>query len=388
MPASPRRCGCRSVLRRVLLCGTLLCAAAPALAQTEPPSLRTFGYFQNALEYVWDYEQDTREKTFLVQQLNLFFQKDLDRRWTALVDIEAVNNFSSLRRWGSLSLSEAWVRYRASRRFNVKAGLHVPPFNNLNEIKNRAPLLPYIIRPYVYETSLNEAIETSAFLPERAYAQVYGFFPLGAAKLDYGVYLGDSPNVNADRTRGQTGADTTDTFLVGARVGVRYDELKAGLSATRDVFVLASLLPGEPAVPRPMLVEGQVDVPRYRLGGDLSYTLGRLYLESEFIWIEHADEPTGVDSDLFFAYATLGFYVTDRLFAYGSYWLERESLRYPDLRLRVRVNIPTGGVSYVVNDMITLKAQYAYVDIDLGGHGHSVFPARFSHLSTAVSVVF
>jgi hypothetical protein len=368
-----------------LLCWALLSGAPAAFAQSEDSPLHTFGYFQNALQYTWDYDRDVRQKTFLAQQLNLFLQKDLGERWTALVDFEAVNNFSSFRRWGSFNLAEAWIRYRAGAPFNVKAGLHVPPFNNLNEIKNRTPLLPYIIRPYVYETSLSESIETGAFVPERAYAQVYGFLSAGAFKLDYGAYLGNSPNINDRREQGQTGADTTDTYLVGGRIGLRYGELKAGISGTRDVFVLADSLYGQ-SVPTPAFT-GSIE--RYRLGADLSYTLGRFSLETEFINISHDEGTLDADVEVTFFYATLGCYATDRLFVYASYWLDRERQRYPGGLIRVDVDVPTAGASYVLNDMVTLKAQYAYVGIDVdAGPDQSVFPSTFSHFSTAVSVVF
>ena len=366
-----------------VLCCCLSLTAPAAFAQPEPSPLRTFGYFQNSFQQQWDYQHDRETNTFLAQQLNLFLQKDLGERWTALVDFEVVNNFSSTRRWGSFNLEEAWIRYRASRQFNLKVGLHIPPFNNLNEIKNRTPLLPYIIRPFVYETSLGEAIDTETYLPARAFGQIYGFFPVDGLKIDYALYLGNSPNINDQRERGQTGADTSNTFLVGGRLGLRVGELKAGVSAARDYVnpigpIPYDALPGEP--------EQYQDIARTRLGADLSYTHRRLYLETEIIRVDAGRSDIGLDMDLYFWYGTLGYFVTDRLLVYGSYWTNWEWHTVLGERLRARVNIPTGGASYMLNDMMTLKAQYAYVDID--AHGRSLFPAEFGHFSTAVSVVF
>jgi hypothetical protein len=119
-------------------------------------------------------------------------------------------------------------------RFNLKLGLSIPTFNNLNEINNRTPLLPYVIRPLVYETSFNEFIPIEEFVPARAFVQAYGFFPFGESKLDYAVFVGNSPNINSDPERGQTGTDTTATILVGGRLGIRYRELNLGFSATRE----------------------------------------------------------------------------------------------------------------------------------------------------------
>ena len=98
--------------------------------------------------------------TFNLQQLNMFFQRDITQQWTSFVNVEILNNYSSSRQWGALNLEEAWVKYRRNNFFSLKLGLQIPIFNNLNEIKNRTPLLPYIIRPLVYETSMSEAISS------------------------------------------------------------------------------------------------------------------------------------------------------------------------------------------------------------------------------------
>ena len=108
-------------------------------AQLGEAPIKVFGYFQNEFEYqkgTGDIE-DLEENSFALQQLNLFFQKDLGQDWTALINFEIINSFSSLYQRGGFKLEEAWARYRASRQFNLKLGLQIPIFNNLNEIKNR-----------------------------------------------------------------------------------------------------------------------------------------------------------------------------------------------------------------------------------------------------------
>ncbi len=67
----------------------------------------------------------------------------------------------------------------------------VPTFNNLNEIKNRTPLLPYIFRPFVYEASVFDLFPVNELVPEQAFLQVYGFIPAGEVKFDYAVYVGN-----------------------------------------------------------------------------------------------------------------------------------------------------------------------------------------------------
>ena len=77
----------------------------------------------------------------------MFLGKDLGENLTALVNAEIFNTLSTSRATGALNLEEAWVRYRAGRAFNVKLGLQIPVFNHLNTIKNRMPVLPYVVRP-------------------------------------------------------------------------------------------------------------------------------------------------------------------------------------------------------------------------------------------------
>ena len=166
------------------------------IAQEEETPIKIFGYFQNSFQHWTTFEERPRQNSFSLQQLNVFFQKDLGPDWTAFVNFEFLNNFSSGRQWGSAKLEEVWIKYRANMKFNLKLGLLVPTFNNLNEIKNRTPLLPYIIRPLAYETSFGAFIPIEILTPVQGFAQVYGFLPTGEAKVDYAVYLGNSPNIN------------------------------------------------------------------------------------------------------------------------------------------------------------------------------------------------
>ena len=145
-----------------------------------------------------------------MQQQNLFIQRDIDRGWRAFLSYEFVNSFSSARRWGSASLEEAWLRYRAGPSLSLKLGQSIPVFNDFNETKNRTALLPYILRPLVYETSFAEFVAVEEYLPQRAFAQAYGHFTRGRLKLDYAVYVGNGPNLNDDPDVGQTGVDTTE----------------------------------------------------------------------------------------------------------------------------------------------------------------------------------
>lgn len=362
-----------------------LIGLSSAFAQGEENPIRIFGYFQNSLQQWTAFENRPEQNSFSVQQLNLFFQKDLSPNWSAFVNFEFLNNFSSSRQWGAANLEEAWIKYRADMRFNLKLGLQIPIFNNLNEIKNRTPLLAYIIRPLAYETSFSEFIPVDILTPERAFAQVYGFFPNGETKIDYAVYIGNSPNIRSTLLEEQSGVDTTSTFLVGGRLGFRHRELKIGFSATYDRDNIFEFLAFDYDIPRTQLNE----IPKIRLGGDLSYNFGNFSFESEFIKVDINRENINLNADLDFYYATLGYHFTEKLFIYGSYWAMNEHLEVsaPNIEFNDAgdVHVYSLGASYGLTDRIRLKAQASRVtNKDEGIKGRS----KFSLLALAVSAFF
>jgi hypothetical protein len=347
----------------------------------------------------------TTSTSFIMQQLNLFLQKDLAKNWTAFINFELVNSFSSSRQWGAYSLEEAWTRFRLSKEFNLKLGLQIPIFNNLNEIKNRTPLLPYITRPLVYETSFNEFLALEEYLPARAYVQTYGFLPYGKFKLDYAFYLGNSPNVNNDRQQGQTGVDTSSTFLVGGRVGLRFKELKAGISGSYDKGnIYDNLLFWTHISPEPDSVAGLLGVQvsdfdrvgRGRLGVDLSYNIWRISFEGEYIAVDYDDRTIDWNVDKEFYYATLGYQLTDRLLIYGSYWYTRENFIHftydegEELifeRADFEIIVPNVGLAYTYSDRMTFKLQFAHVDI--GSDTSDLVPdEQLKILAGAISIFF
>ncbi len=374
--------------RRALLVGWLmLLGTTPVFGQEEEKPLKIFGYFQNAFSYENYVESDvfSNNSTFAAQQLNAFFQKDFSPHWTALVNFEVLNSFSTREQWGAFGLEEAWVKYRANKQLQVKAGLHVPVFNNLNEIKNRTPLLPYAIRPLPYETSFSDIIDIEAYLPQRAYAQVYGYLPIGEVKLDYGVYLGNGPNVRRGFEDGQSGTDSTTTFMIGGRVGIRTGDLKLGVSHTSDKSNFLLRDGGRFGLPTAMLR----NVPRARLGADFSYYQNRIFFEAEAIRV-YEDYQVDMDFDKRFAFATLGYQVTEDLLGYVSYWVMQEDVRL-DAREIGKLFVPTVGVSYQLRDRIMLKAQYAYVTAKFdvqSEFGPASERNKFHYFATAVSVVF
>ena len=384
-----------------------LCGAAEGLAQRGPAGVHIFGFFQN--EFLHESSKrsfkfgsfdstlvNASTNSFVLQQLNLLFRRDFGRRWRTFVNLEVLNTFSTSRQTGAINLEEAWARFRLDEKLNVKVGLQIPTFNNFNEIKNRTPLLPYIIRPLVYESSFNEIIDIEDFFPNRGFVQVYGFLP-ATTKLDYALYLGNTTNISRrgevqTGNTGQSGIDTTNAVLVGGRVGLRLnelgrlDELKVGVSMTRDVT--NEIAHYEALLPRFMAdVE---KIPRFRFGLDFSFHLGGFFFEGETISVTHDDGAAEVNIDKSFYYGTLGYELTEQLKVYVSYWKVRQyftgltlisdGFLYvfgphdtdfpPDIaNAEVGINqldiaVPTAGIAYQLNDRITVKAQYAFADVD------------------------
>ncbi len=356
-------------------------------AQTSETPIRIFGYFQNTFlnqEESRDkfeegllsgrpIKQDRSQNSFSTQQLNLFFQKDIDPQWRAFVNFEFLNNFSSSRAWGDADLEEAWVRYRRNDAFSLKIGLLLPTFNNLNEIKNRTPLLPYIIRPIIYESAFREFIAVEEYTPQRAFLQAYGFLPAGPVNFDYAVFLGNSPNISTLMQEGQSGRDTTSTFLVGGRFGLRYGELKIGISGSRENDNLFQNI-GQSLELREVsealggdLTDGNqnrfAEIPRTRIGADLSYHLRGFSFESELLDFQVKNE-SEVALERNFYYATLGYRFTEELYIYGTYWDLSDKLQILDRDVEsVDIEVWSAGLAYNLNDRITLKAQYAIADV-------------------------
>ncbi len=360
-----------------IILGILLFSAA-VTRSTELP-LKIFGYFQTELRQ--DNDSGNASNSFLLQQLNLFLQRDLAEDWTSFVNFEIVNSYSSFRDWGSFSLEEAWVSYRSSEQFKIKVGLQIPEFNNLNIIKNRTPLLPYIFRPIIYETSFGESINLDVFTPNRAYAQIYGSIPSHGLKIDYAGFLGNSSNVRTsqqvrDGAGGnalQSGVDTTNGFMVGTRLGIRYKGVKAGFSTTHEktnTFVGVENFLNAPA-------SNNTYIPLVRLGGDLSFNWKDFAVEAEYANSRFTREiASGIKVEAEFFYTTLGYYVNDYLFIYGSLSQLRiddfgvdgsvdsaGDTVYSGYAVDIDVDLPTLGFSYTFNDRLTFKGQMLLADL-------------------------
>jgi hypothetical protein len=203
--------------------------------------------------------------------------------------------------------------------------------------------------------------------PERTFIQTNGFIPISKSKIDYAFYLGNSPNINDNSLYNQTGIDTTNTFLIGGRLGLRISDLKMGLSATYDKTNTFKSF--EPFLNLP---DGFLEkVQRTRIGGDLSYDFQKLRLESEFIIVNYDDDVDVLKLNKQFHYVTLGYFIDEEVFLYYSYWFTEEHYNYIDpnsidievINGKIRIKVPTVGLSYHMTERITFKGQVAQARI-------------------------
>lgn len=371
-----------------------LCATTPKVhAQGD---LNIFGYFQSSFSNSTPKNDFSGSKnhSFLVQQLNLMASKNLNDNFSAFINLEVVNSFSSERNWGGLNLEEAWVKYYHSDAFNLKAGLLIPRFNNLNEIKNRMPLLPYVIRPLVYEATISELIDIGDYVPERAYIQAYGFIPVGRAKFDYAAYVGNSEKSYVAAQAGGTvvrGNDTSTFKLVGGRIGASYGDFKIGVSATYDRENHNDTSASN------FFKFG--DVPRIRIGGDVSYSIVGFNLEGEIIMVRYSlsDEQEKVIDNINqhpvfknfvgpafeknFYYGNLAYNITPELYAYAGYsYMDSKENPF----WKHGFSALSAGAGYRPIDAVTVKAQYAKYKLNKNDQ----FDFETDFIYAAVSVFF
>lgn len=401
----------QSHLKIIGLIVVLATCVAPDVRSDES-DLNVFGYFQT--EFHQEDDSGVTSNTFLLQQLNLFFQKELGDDWNSFVNLEILNSFSSSRDWGSLELSEAWVSYHSSDQFKIKMGLHIPEFNNLNTIKNRSPLLPYIIRPFVYESSFSEFFNQDFLVPARAFLSIYGTIPSRNVKIDHAFYIGNSYNIRTgtqvrsiERSSApQSGADTTEFLMLGGRLGARYKGFKLGVSGTYEKYN-GSL---DYAYYFNKSESNYIGMPLYRFGADFSYYSRLFMVESEYLSSKVDREfEVGLGVEANFYYVTLGIYVNDYLFLYGTVSklniddfgvlqtiTPPADTSYIGYKSETDVSLPFVGLSYNLNSRMTFKGQIMLVDIDVKnyflnqGAGNAFFKDSrdINRFSVAVSAFF
>ena len=287
-----------------------------------------------------------------IQQLNIFARKEIDQNFTAWVNLEITGSYNSSLKWGNFSLQEAWINYQANDAFNIKAGLLIPRFAYLNEIKNRTILLPYITRPLVYESSISD-IDQSDYVPERAFLQVYGNLNFGKIIFDYAAFVGPSESsyITSTGAIGGNSVDTTNFKLFGGRIGIKIGEFRFGVSGTTDKDNQQNSI--------------KEDVPRTRLAFDLGYSAYNFFFDSEFISVHLSPNNSTQNMDKQFYYGTLGYNFTDKLFGFGSYSYLKDN---NNSIFKAGLKSVVFGIGYKPVEAVVVKANYSNY------FGNSSFP--------------
>jgi len=373
----------RATVALIVLTGLAGLSPVPAAADDWSENLHIFGYLQAQWYSQTRINSDETVNSFNLQQLNLMAQRGIGEEFSAFINIEMINSFNSQNNWGSINIEEAWLRWRPSHKFQLKMGLLIPTFNRFNAIKNRTPILPYVIRPIVYEASFAGDVPLEEYVPQRAYVQAYGYFPVGV-KLDYAVYLGNTYEVNSDPLYGPTGTDTTGSVLVGGRVGARLREFQLGFSFTHQPVSFFQGLEDT--------LGGGADrfdsVAQRRFGVDFSFQVWRFNFESEYINVMYDEDAPEIDVDKQFGYLTLGYQISERWHIYLSHWQLQEyrnDLLVPE---KIIIQIPNVGASFTMNDRITFKAQSGSGNFETEKAGVDISEKDFDFFTLAVSVFF
>jgi hypothetical protein len=359
--------------------------ATPATSQENYSDLYVFGYMQAAYVDIGQSILGPHSTTFFLQQANIMASKEFDAQFSSFLNLQLTNSYNSQLGWGAMNLEEGWVKYSYSRAFNVKGGLILPSFNALLKVKNRTPLLPYILRPLVYEPLMADRMNTEVFLPFRANAEVYGSIPVYGIDLDYAVFWGNSESsyiISGHGTGFQvSGMDTTLSKLWGGRLGVSTPWMRVGVSATTDKENQTQM--------------GLGAVQRYRLGADMSVHFSHLSFDGEVILVrtDLDDRQTGMFSmirafnpmigtalERNFLYGTLLWDFNDALYVYGSYSVFQVN-DYVGMDDGVRSLSFGGGWRPV--ESVVVKAQYVKISSD-----SPAFPLNIGIPIIAVSVMF
>lgn len=406
---------------------TLLLFPVALLAQD---NVRFFGYVQPILQTFQsdqDFWDEVKYNTAGVSQANFFVSADFANNLSAFVNFELINNFSTDKKWGALNLQEAYLKWYHSNYLTVKFGQVIPQFNALFEIYNRTPLLPYLVRPKLYEATSGNLVDIFDILPQKAIAQVTGYLPLtDAFKLDYAAYLNHSvnkfhsnPNNDLKPYYVAYGQSASPYLGYGGRIGIRHSNFSIGGSATHDMSNQRRFRWTESGD------EANLgDIPRMRLGADFSFNYGPVTLTGEVMvnQSKYEDDRTVTFTDVYdndlektmtldeffkyahgqnkmfigegldklFYYVTLQYNLTDEIYGFVMYDYLKDEIDPYFFGIEGYKGIALGA-GWNVNDNVVLKAQYQFNQalyentLDYVNYEETEYREHFITLGTSIS---
>ena len=356
----------------------------------------------------FEFEQSFESNSFSLHQVNLFFQKPINERSLFFLSLEASGSYSTKTPSGNFEIPEGWINYRFSELLELKAGLLLPKFNNLTEIKNRLPLFPYLIRPLMYEGLLSSLVYVEDYKPQSAYFQISGSKKIRPShSLEYALYVGNAENsflskqiddsftVNENSAALYRGENLNTALLFGGRIGViqNLQNFKAGVSFTYDkdnktkeensMFRL-------PGLTTPVL--GEID--RYRLGFDLSFNIADFSFEGEYMGAFHDHSvirktPAYSKANLnkFFLYSGLTYHISEQFYAFGYYSLSKDysyEFIHANTPSAGGINIYSVGGGWKPFENTSIKLQY--LKSDIGANDYLEY--SITMISLGVSTIF
>jgi len=378
-------------------------------------SVDIYGYVQSSYSFFHNYytpyapvgESNYTYNNMGINQLNLFLAKDLGNDFSSFINFEFINNYSSDKGFGSFNISEAYIKWDYRDFLKVKFGMVIPQFNALFEIYNRTPLLPYVVRPKLYDATSGNLVDIFDILPQKALIQVYGSIPVESANLEYALFAGNPPNSllsspNNNLLPGYVayGESANNYISFGGRVGIKTSNLRIGVSASIDKDNRRNFIKDE--------LNGTAnlgDLDRYRLGSDFYFKLGKFELSAEYLMTKtkvssaiqdslnlwNAEDPyfVGKSFDKTFYYATLLYNISSKLYVYTMYDYLNDDVDPFYFGLDGYYGYHFGG-GYYVNESILLKIQY-FKNFGRFDTGEPVIPIRNyyeNNVAVGVSIIF
>lgn len=315
-----------------------------------------------------------------LQQANVLFTSNHNNGFSTYLNVEMLNSLSTMQGFGHISIEDAFVKYNHNQTLNIKLGYFTPTFNSFNEIYNKFPLMPYAYRPFMYEKALANIINPEDILPAKALAQIYGYFPINKVKLDYSLFLGNPENSylrkNGTDVAAVGGTSTVDFVTVGGRVGLRYDEIKLGMSMTSDKDNLNAFNIASGYAPENIKSLG--DKTRMRIGADVSaeyfglnlsgelfmvnYSLDDAEKDSMVVWYNDGKNGIGDKLDKFGYFVTLQYDFEDleipfleNVFIYGMYMYYEDGFNSVYSK---GLESSSSGFGYRFSPLVVFKGQY------------------------------
>ncbi len=405
----------------VILLGLLFSFTDTTKAQSSDDDLYIFGFSQVIFNHRYieslvkptlsvptGYYTESYANSFALHQVNLFFQKPINDRTTFFLNLEASGSYSTKTPSGNFEIPEGWISFQVTDNLEIKTGLLLPKFNNLLEIKNRLPLFPYLVRPLMYETLLSNLFDSEDYKPKNAYFQLYGFNNISDNLiLDYAFYIGNAEDsflssipagalgAEEESTALYQGENLNTALLYGGRIGIEneFRTFKFGTSFTIDEddrTKIESSFFRLPELTTPVMGE----IPRYRLGFDLSFTYKKFAWESEFMGAFHDHSKVreinvfrNANLNKYFTYGNLTYNITNDFYVFG-YATYNSDNTYEfvanNTPSKAGVLAFSGGGGWRINDVTVFKFQYLHSRA--GENDYIDYNLRF--LTLGISTIF